>query len=147
MPSEKYPFFKFRYPDGTLDPRGRTYLPVRISNPKSGASLTAWGIVDAGADACLFPAGLAAALGHDLKARGVRSSVTIGIEQKPVPTYKHTFGVELLSADLQNVVWSSLNMEVDCVEPDPPVLLGVEGFLDQFRLTIDYRHEELPLNW
>ena len=147
MPLHKYPFVRFRYPDGQVDRRGRTCLPILVTNPRTGASAVAWSLVDTGADACLFPAKLAKDLGHDLKGSGVRVSVTSGIEQTEVVIYKHTFRLELLSIDLKRVVWRSKAMKIDCAESNPPALLGVDNFLARFRVTIDYPKEVIRLQW
>jgi hypothetical protein len=147
MPRAQYPFVTFEYPDGQLDSRGHTYVPVRISNPRKRASLVTYALIDTGADACLFPADLAVELGHDLKGRGVKASVTSGIEQTRVATYKHTVRLERLSADLRRTVWRSRPIEVDCAESNPPVLLGVEGVLDHFKLTIDYPKRIIRFHW
>ena len=88
MPFHRYPFVRFEYADGEVDRKGQTYLPVRITNPATGESLVTWGLLDTGADACLFPAELASELGHDLRGEGVKASVTSGIEQTEVPTYR-----------------------------------------------------------
>jgi len=147
MPQATYPFISFRYGDGQEVSRANAYVPVRIANPHTRQSVIAYALVDTGADACLFPADLAVALGHDLKGAGVKASITSGIEQTEVPTYKHTFRLELLSPDLRRAVWRSRPMEIDCAESNPPVLVGVEGFLERFRLTIDYRRQVARFQW
>ena len=147
MPRLTYPFIRFEYADGHTEPRGHTRLPVQVTNPKTGLSALVWGLVDTGADSSLFPADLAAALGHNLKGHGVRSSVTCGIEQSSVAIYKHTFRMDLLSSDTKRVVWSSPHMEIDCAPTNPPVLLGVENFLRHFVLTVDYKAEKIVLAW
>jgi hypothetical protein len=147
MPRQIYPFIRFKYADGQTEPRGHTRLPVQVTNPATQLSALVWGLVDTGADASLFPADLAEAMGHNLKGHGVRSSVTCGIEQSFVTVYKHTFRLDLLSPDTKRVVWSSSHMEIDCVPTNPPVLLGVADFLRHFVLTVDYKAERILLAW
>jgi len=147
MPRQEYPFIRYEYDDGTVDEHGHTCLPIKITNPKAGTSAITWGLVDTGADSSLFPATLAQDLGHTLKGEGVKSSVTSGIEQTNVPTYKHTFRMDLLSWDLKKTVWSAGKIEIDCAESNPPVLIGVEDFLRKFRITIDYPKEKIILQW
>jgi hypothetical protein len=147
MPLQKYPFVRFGYPDGQVDERARISLPILVTNFHTGDWAVAWGLVDTGADACLFPAKLARDLGHDLKASGVKVSVTSGIEQTEVVIYKHTFRLELLSIDLKRVVWRSKAMEIDCAESNPPALLGVDNFLCRFKVIIDYPKEVIRLQW
>lgn len=146
MPNYQYPFVRFQLANGTLEPRAYTRLPLKVLNPASGLSNVVWGLVDTGADSTLFPATLALRLGHDLKGRGVKTTITGGIEQTPVNAYKHTFEVTLLSPDMQRQVWTA-TLEVDCVESNPPLLLGVEDFLHHFKLTIDYPAETMRLVW
>ncbi|MBN1670434.1 MAG: hypothetical protein JXR37_05355 [Kiritimatiellae bacterium] len=139
---------KFQYADGSFDPRAHTYLPIRISSPGTQTHSLEWGLLDTGADSCLFPGSLAARLGHELKGEGVKSSVASGIQQMEVDTYVHTFRLELLAPDLTTVVWTSGVVEVDCVDSDhPPVILGVDEFLSHFRITVDYPAEESTLHW
>lgn len=72
--------------------------------------------------------------------------MTAGIEQTSLIVYKHTFEVNLLSPDMRHAVWTAA-MEVDCVESNPPLLLGVEDFLRHFKLTIDYPSQTMRLSW
>ena len=57
------------------------------------------------------------------------------------------FCIELLSGDRQETVWSSNDIEVGCAESNPPILLGVEGFLSHFKVTVDYPAEQIVLEW
>ena len=133
MPKYSYPLVKYHFPDGSSDASAfHTLVPLKISNPKTGKSVHITGVVDTGADACLFPADIAEATGHDLKGDGVKSNVNFGIEQISVPVYRHTFTLELLSPNYQKIVWSSGEIEVDCTEANPPVLLGALDFLKFF---------------
>ncbi len=148
MHSYTYPFVVFEYEDGSSDQLAHPYLPLRISNPYSKDELQIiWGLVDTGADSCLLPASLAESLGHDLKGDGVRATVNMGIEQKSIPVYAHTFNIGLLSPDHRKIVWESGNVEVECSETEPPVLIGVQNFLKHFRLTVDYPKREFTLSW
>lgn len=106
-----------------------------------------YGLVDTGADATLFPATLATQLGHTLKGTGVKSNITCGIEQNNVTTFRHTFMLELLSPKSFRVLRIFKNVEIDCAEPNPPVLLGASDFLTHFNLSIHYKAQALTLNW
>ena len=106
-----------------------------------------WGLLDTGADACLFPAQLATMLGHDLKGDGVKSSFNMGIEQKKIVVYRHTFRIDLLCPKQEKVVWSSGDVEIDCSETNPPTLIGVQNFMKNFKITFDYINSELTLKW
>ncbi|MCX6353541.1 MAG: hypothetical protein NTZ78_01400 [Candidatus Aureabacteria bacterium] len=48
---------------------------------------------------------------------------------------------------MASTVWSSTDSEIDCAKSNPPVILGVADFLSFFRLTIDYRKEQILLDW
>ncbi len=147
MPSYTYPFTKFKFSNGKIEPLSHPRLYVAISNPFTGATVNIWGLIDTGADASLFPEELATILGHRLKGNGVKSSFSTGIEQKRIATYKHTFRIDLISPSLKKAVWSTGNLEVDCAETNPPVLFGVQGFLKNFDLNVDYPNEIYTLNW
>lgn len=147
MSSLLYPFVRFQYPDGTVDRRPYTRLPIKTTNPGNRQSVVAWGLVDTGADATLLPASLAISVGHSLKADGVKKNITSGIENTSVTAYGHTFILELLAPDIKTVVWKSPAMNIDCVETEPPILLGVEDFLRHFKLTIDYPSQTMRLSW
>ena len=149
MPKYSYPLLKYEFPDGSSEPFAtHAYLPLKISNPDTGKNLKIAGVVDTGADACLFPAHIAEITGHNLKGDGVKSTITMGIEQNEVPVYKHTFLIELLSPpDYQKVIWSSGEILIDCTEANPPVLLGTTDFLRHFKVSIDYPKEQLTAEW
>ena len=147
MPSALYPFTRFVYATGKKDRRAYARLPLRIRNPHTGADLVTWGLVDTGADLTLLPAELAIRLGHNLKGHGVKTSITGGIEQTNVTAYAHTFEIELLSADLKRVLWTTGRREFDCLGSNPPLLVGVEDFLTRFRLLVNYPAKRLRLSW
>ena len=148
MPKYSYPLVKYTFTDGASDDFAfHTLIPVKITNPETGQSVRITGLVDTGADACLFPADVADLTGHDLRGDGVKSNVTLGIEQNKVAVYKHTFILELLSPKYMDTVWSSGEIEVDCSVSNPPVLLGAIDFLRYFKLTVDYINETLTLEW
>lgn len=147
MRRQKYPFYQFQYPDGSLTPAWRLYLPLRITNRATGMSVLVYGLADTGADSSLFPGSLAIQLGHNLKGSGVRSSMTCGIEQNEVRTYKHTFMLELLTPDAQHVVRTFRRVEIDCSDTNPPVLLGASDFLARFDISVFFRKREMILTW
>ena len=147
MPRQRYPFYQFQYPDGHLTPAWRLYLPLRVGNPATKKSMLLYGLADTGADASLFPASVAAQLGHKLKGSGVKASMTCGIEQNDVTTYRHTFRLELLAPDTRRVVRTLKRVEIDCAETNPPVLLGASDFLALFDVSIHYTTQEMTLEW
>lgn len=139
---------KYKFEDGSAEELGlHPYIPIRITNLINGKSKRIYALVDTGADECLFAGDVAIQLGHDLKREGVKDSVNIGIEQKEIIVYKHTFKIELLAPDERTVIWSSDNMEIDCSESNPPMLLGTRDFLRFFTWNFNYPDEQLTIKW
>ena len=130
-----------------MTPAWRLYLPLRITNPATTKFVMVYGLADTGADSTLFPAELATQLGHVLKGSGVKSSITCGIEQNNVMTYRHTFKLELLRPNGTVVQVAFPRVEIDCAESNPPVLLGASDFLVHFNVSIRYKAHELVLDW
>lgn len=147
MPSIRYPFYRFKFGAGAMTPQTRLYLPVRLRNPDTGLTLVTYGLVDTGADSTLLPGSLAIQLGHDLRSRGAKSSVSMGIENTQVTTWRHTFDLELLSSDGTRVVRSFDGIEIDCSETEPPPLLGASDFLGCFDWHIKYITHSIALHW
>lgn len=144
MKKHKYPFID-----------SRPYLPISVVNPDNGKIVHKLGLVDTGADACLFSGGIVNELGHNLKANGVKSDVTSGIEGNDVVTWKHSFVLCLLHPQVLlrpnsgvNVIWKSKKLLVECVEhTDMPELLGTKNFLKNFKITIDYLNACTIIEW
>jgi hypothetical protein len=138
-----YPFFK--QPGRPAGP----YLPIKITNPKTGKSIEWYCLIDTGADSCLFSGDIATMLGHSLKGQGVKSCVSIGFEGTPVTTYRHTFSIALVHPTKpQTVVWTGKNTLFDCIHHNNcPQLLGVADFLKFFLITIDYRKKHTILQF
>ncbi len=147
MPKQNYQFFRM-VNQGCEESLEKPWLPIRFTNPENGEYITIHGLVDSGADSCLFPASLCKCVGHDLMGDGVKVNRALGVEQKPVRTWKHTFLLELLSPDMTKVLWSTTQAEeFDCSEAEPPVLLGVDDFLRNFKVTLDYHQGIITLEW
>jgi predicted aspartyl protease len=124
------PFFKLSPSDIP-----RPWLPVTITNPHTGKSVTVLGLVDTGADECAIPASYAAILGHNLQA----------VPQKDISTgngvtaaYPHTVSIKFNDFEIANVLIDFLpNLNV--------VLIGVKSFLSNFIVIIDYKESTLSL--
>lgn len=112
----------------------RAWLPVKITNPELNLHMTVFGLVDTGADKCAIPAKFARSLGHNLRKGTPDRSVGAGGSTK---SYWHKTKIDILSLD-RDIVYSIPITSVEYVEKLPCVLLGVEKFLDQFILEIDY---------
>jgi hypothetical protein len=118
----------------------RPMLWIKIANPRTKDAIIARAIMDTGADDCVFPAKVAAKLGHNLKA----------VPPKPIETaggttyaYSHTCRVDILGTQPNgmfgsNVLYTIPKMPIDFVMGCDAFLLGVENFLIKFIVTIDY---------
>jgi hypothetical protein len=117
----------------------RAVLPVIIFNPYTNLGETIYCFVDSGADACIINGELAIRLGHDLKGNGVESDIKIGLDEREVITYRHTFILKLLDQTSQFTIWESNQMLFECIESSNlPILLGTKDFLSNFKITFNY---------
>jgi len=62
-----------------------------------------------------------------------------------VQTYP--FVVQLLSGNMDRVVWESGERLFDCIDADIPILLGVGDFLHAFRIVVDYPKRLVRVEW
>ncbi len=123
MPIRNYPFTVTRPGDIS-----RPYLPVEIINPDTGRAMKVYALVDTGADECALPASFAPILGHNLQAGQLRristgNGITIA--------YSHTTRIVVEDFSTEDVL-------VDFMPNLSIPLLGVESFLSNFIMTIDY---------
>ena len=90
--------------------------------------------MDSGADACLFPRGIADVLGIDVRA-GDRMDFT-GIGGMPTPFYFHEVEIPLGEYQIKSKVGfsTSLNIGVGAI-------LGQHGFFDNFIVTFDRKNK------
>ena len=120
-----------------IDPNDipRASLPVIATNPHTGKSISAYGIIDTGADECAFPAGFADIMGHSLQA-GEPKEIRTG--NGTTMAYSHTVTMNIDGYVLKNVLIDFLpNLHV--------VLLCVKSFLNDFVLKIDYPNQVFSL--
>ena len=138
-----YPFFA---PPGRIP---GPYLPITIENPLTKNNILWYCLIDSGADSCLFSGSVASILGHNLKGNGVRSQVTMGVEGQRVKTWLHTFSLWLMHPSRPDIaVWKSRKGLFECIEHDEcPQLLGVDDFLRNFRVTLDYTAQKTTVQW
>lgn len=138
MSPQDYPFVQFEDARGHIFLEPAPYLPVRITNPHSGKFVVTYALIDTGAEACVFPAELAVMLDHDFKGKGVVFDEIIGISG-PGTVYMHTFNLEILLPNRQDVLKSFERILVKCRDQEQiPSVLGVGDCLRHFRITIDY---------
>lgn len=145
MATQKYTYPFYEPPGGSARP----YLPITIVNPFTKDTLLWDCLIDSGADSCLFPRSIASMVGHNLTGKGVRSSITMGVEGSVVRTWQHTFSLNLMHPDRpETIVWRGRKGLFDCIEHDEcPPLLGVGDFLKNFRITLDYLNETTTIQW
>lgn len=111
------------------------YIPIRITNPHTGKSCNAYGLVDTGADACFVPGWLAKQVGHDL-AKGVNPS-NIMTGNGEAAAAQHTMRIE--AKDRTGASLFVVDNALIQVMPNLNViLLGVSMFLEHFLLTVNY---------
>lgn len=112
-------------------------LPIRILNPHTKKAYKTWGLIDTGATECTMPADIAKMLGHNI-AKGKPVNIRTGSGM--AVGYKHTMSIAFYHPDDPgNKVFHTLdNVLIDCMPNLHVVLLGVEGFLSNFILNINY---------
>jgi len=126
----------------------RPILPLNLINPFDNFGFKWYGLVDSGADSCLFNKGICDVTKHNLKADGVKSVISTGISGKDIPTWQHTFVIQLLHPKTNISIWESPQSLINCVDHNEiPLLLGVTDFLKYFNITLDYSKEETILTW
>lgn len=135
----------------------RPYLPVTIINPANTLDDFTWAMIDTGADRSAFPEYIAKKIYHDIKNKKVKTDY-IETAGGCIKVYKHTFTVEVHAMSLAGTnikiggpVIKIPNMFVDVVPLTTEneykekvhtsfnqILLGVEDFMEEYVLTIDY---------
>ena len=159
----------FTFPFTSLSPWApeRPLLAVTIRNPANGLDDQTWAIIDTGADRCIFPEYIAKRLCHTLKHKDVQCDTanTVGGD---VLVYKHTFDLSVSSLKKtktgvsigSEIVIHKPRMLVDVVPARfedakgekihtnfHSVLLGVDDFLADYLITIDYPQHEFSFEW
>ena len=106
----------------------RPWLGVIITNPHTGKRVKVWGIIDTGADECALPAAYAELLGHKLQAGSTKE---INTGNGVTIAYSHTIKIETAEFSIKETLIDFMpNLHVP--------LLGVQSFLSNFILTINY---------
>ncbi|MFV1976627.1 MAG: hypothetical protein ACC651_12830 [Candidatus Scalindua sp.] len=113
----------------------RPYLGIKIINPHTNKSASAYGLIDTGADECAIPAGYASLLGHNLLAGKTK---LIGTGNGTTTAYSHTIKFELYHPLTGKLLHTISETPIDFMPNLRMVLLGVNSFLSNFVLKIDY---------
>jgi|WetSurMetagenome_2_1015567.scaffolds.fasta_scaffold133493_3 hypothetical protein len=136
MPIVQFPFLK-----ASPNSIERPMLFLTITNPDSGLSIDTIGIIDTGADCCAIPASYANMLGYNL-AKG--KPKTVGTGNGTTIAYSHISRIDLYHTErlLKNgdteKIYTTSEIEIDFMQKLSVVLLGVNNFLSQFFLCVDY---------
>lgn len=143
MPIVDVPFRRLGDIMGTPlpDDPPRPWLNIRIINPASNISHMFCGLVDTGADGIAIPSPFANILGHNLTAGKLRITDTAGGRTK---AYEHTTIIEFVD-DNGRVLYATPEIIVKYTVNLPIVLLGVQGFLINFILTVDYLNQTFSI--
>lgn len=117
--------------------KARPYVPFTLRGPRGSVQLV--GLVDSGADICLFDGEIAAAIGLKLE-DGIRIS-SRGVEGGRLPTWLHPVRI-LVDGD---------HSEIACTVGFIPgftgtPILGQEGFFGAFKVTFERRRGVLRLS-
>jgi len=124
------PFIKI-----TSDSPARAILPVVLKDPATNQEMRTFGIIDTGADDCAFPASFALITGHNLGA-GIVKEVNTG--NGITIAYSHTISLEVDGYKIENIL-------IDFMPNLFIPLLGVQNFLKNFVLTVDYPKQTFSL--
>jgi predicted aspartyl protease len=138
MPIRDFPFTCIQ-PGGVTRP----WLPIRITNPATGLSQNAYGLIDTGADECALPASYAPLLGHNLQA-GVERTIQTG--SGVTTAYSHTTSITIMNLQGEPGVTIDKTL-IDFMPNLYVVLLGVKSFLSKFILTINYPSQKFSIQW
>lgn len=117
---------------------GLISIPVSITNPRNNKSIKLHGIIDTGASECFVPAQLSRLLEFDYKT--VRES-SISTGNGMTKAYKHLMNITVYHPDppeRELIVFN--NVFINFMETVPIFLLGVNGFLSEFHLQVEYRN-------
>ena len=136
MPIVDYPF----QAQGTFS-EPKPILPIKITNPHNDFVFFSWGLIDTGADSTAIPGWIAKKLGHDIKSGKLSDCIAGG---GLIRIYEHTCCIDILSMDKNgrvddnNMAITIPDGRIGVLEHLPFVLLGVNDFLRNYVLTIDY---------
>jgi predicted aspartyl protease len=119
----------------------RPLLPVIIINPHTGEQVKQYGIIDTGADCCTVPAYIGEMLGHNIEIVPPSKTTVVGGE---ITTWEHTTTIQMLDKN-ETVFYENVETYVEYVEDLEYVLIGVDDFLCDFKLEIDYPNKHFSI--
>lgn len=123
-------------------------IPIRILNGhKKDLGIQTWGLIDTGADAIVIPKDMADAIGHNYDL-GKKCSLRTACQH--VEGYEHSFTIIFYRVDLNGNLKNETvriikKVKVAVLKDLKHVLLGVRGFLCDYRLEINYLSGQFSL--
>lgn len=138
MPIKNCPIIQFHNHDLHVK------LPITIINPQTHKTYNTFGIIDTGATKCAIPISIAEILGYD----------STKCKEEPVVTadgqsyaYCHPTSIIIrhpINPD-NNTIFTIDNVSINYMPNLNIVLLGIDEFLSNFVLKIDYPHKMFSL--
>jgi hypothetical protein len=122
----------------------RPVLLVKIINPHTGKNLKTIGLIDTGADECAIPATFAPLLGHNLQDGKTK---TIDTGNGETIAYSHTTRFEIYHPVSGELLHTIDNTPIDFMPNLSVVLLGVNSFLSEFVLKINYPKQTFSIKY
>ncbi len=132
----------------------RAYLPIRLSSINSFGkkeSTILVGLIDTGADSSVVHGKIADTLNHCLTSKKANKQQGKGVANIKTIFYQHTFTLEVLTPNKQEVVLTLEDIELSChtySEKEPInefdlLLLGVGDVLKYFNIEFDFKNGDL----
>jgi hypothetical protein len=119
----------------------RPSVPIVLKNGSSFILVEA--VIDSGADFTIFPIEIAGVLNLKLDKNSKKNF--IGAGSNPFTVYPSPVKIEhiLRQSGFRSLKWKT---DVYFAESQPAILLGNQGFLDQFVVTFDGKKKEIEIN-
>lgn len=134
----KFPYTEL--PAGEGESVFRPLIPLRLGYPKTHkvTGFQVFGLIDSGADNCLFQKYIGEWLGVDFK-KCPSKTVTAA---NGGPIRCKTATIELHVA---GKIYNTLGDFTEDLPPQHPIILGHTGFFDQFKITFDFPNKEMVI--
>jgi hypothetical protein len=132
----KFPYRPASIAKSEAFPQGlKLHRPIiRVTLKHRKQTLDIYGVVDSGADHCIFPSDAAQALGLDPKLG--KKGVMYGINRQPTEVFFHQ--IEILISGRAIPVYAGFS-------DNCPPLLGQLGFFENFEVRLNFKRKELEL--
>ncbi|WP_350284490.1 hypothetical protein [uncultured Croceitalea sp.] len=138
---------KHTYPLPKEKGRSKPKIPIRLINYDTGVSRKINALIDTGSDYCVIPSYITKSIGFKLTEEDKIEKGLKGISGKRIDTYVHGFKIEILDADMKNVVCRLDTHAYTVKTENLTPILGTHGFLKNFNLSIDYKKNTITLMW